>query len=117
MDGYDGNYTMTIYRAPQTDVLVSYVSRNWMATEGGVAGRDFTAESDVLLMPAGLVEAGTVLRSRRCRGLQYQDIIMEYEAKLSRFASSAGGGQSLSFGEQSARRPWDHPEPYTLGDF
>lgn len=113
LGGYEGARTIKIYREPTASVsiLVSYQSRNWMATDGGAAGYAFTSGDDVLLLPRELIEVGCVYRWRRRRGLEYTDVYAEYEAKMSRLSVSSKARRRVSFGEQPARKPWDVPVP------
>lgn len=116
--GYDGSFDVEFYRAPATGVtiLMSYMTNNWMATTGGSAGTAFTLDTDVLLLPRDLVEAGTLFRYRRRHGLGHEPIQAEYEAKMSRYASSATGRRSVMFGDMPLRKPWDVPLPDYIPD-
>lgn len=113
IEGYDGAFTIKIYRAPSASVslLLSYVSKLWKASSAGTAGSTFTADDDILLLPRDLVEAGTLMRLRRRRGLAYEDVQADYEARMSRYASDSTGRRSLNFGSQAPRKPWDVPVP------
>lgn len=111
--GYDGSFDVEFYRAPAIGVtiLMSYMTGYWMATAGGTAGTAFTSETDVLLLPRDLVEAGTLFRYRRRHGLGHEPVQAEYEAKMSRYASNATGRRSVMFGDQPLRKPWEVPLP------
>lgn len=104
--GYDGNFEISFYDEPtaSNSITLSYSTVNWMATSGGTAGSIFTAETDVLLLPRRLVEAGTVWRYRERRGLPYEDKYSEYEALLARTISDQRGRRVVSFGERKMAR-------------
>ena len=57
--GYPGNWTIEFEGAPSSNVILSYVTNNWMVTAGGVKGNMLTADTDELLLPDRLVEVGT----------------------------------------------------------
>lgn len=101
--GYEGNFSISFYDEPSTglEITVSYATENWMATAGGTAGAAFTNETDVLLMPRRVVEAGTVWRYRERRGLPYDDKAMEYETLLSRLINDTRGYRTISMGDKA----------------
>ena len=101
LKGYDGNYTIGFYQNPSSSVsiTVSYVSNLWMADSGGTAGSAFTNSTDVLLMPRRVVETGMVWRFRKRKGLQYADVLAEYEALLERLSNDSRSRKVISFGE------------------
>lgn len=101
LTGYEGNYSLSFYDEPATGltITVSYSTVNWMAN-GGTAGSAFTSESDVLLLPRRVVEAGTVWRFRERRGLPYTDKYNEYEVLMSRLINDSRGYRSISMGEK-----------------
>ena len=104
--GYDGNYSISFYDEPSTgmEIVVSYSTVNWMATSGGTVGNAFTSESDVLILPRRVVEAGTVMRFRERRGLPYLDKNAEYEALISRLINDTRGRRIVSMGEKTGVR-------------
>ena len=59
--GYEGNYTIDLYRSQGTTIL-HYVANVWMANNQGVVGNSFTSDEDVLILPRRLLETGTVWR-------------------------------------------------------
>lgn len=111
--GFDGNYSISFLAEPSTDIIVHYVTNNWMATEGGVAGDIFTADTDVLLFPARLVEAGIIWRWRERKGLPYQDKMSEYEVMIGRYSNDARGRRKVNFGRRKAVR-WQDRVPAVI---
>lgn len=101
LKGYDGNFTIDFFANPSSavSITVSYVSNLWMATSAGVAGTAFTDATDVLLMPRLVVEKGIVWRFRQRKGLQYNDVLAEYEALLERLTNDARSRKIIAFGE------------------
>lgn len=112
LEGYDGNYTLKFYRDPgaASTITVSYCTENWMAASG-TAGSAFTDANDVLLLPRRLVEAGTVLRYRRRRGLPYQDVYIEYETQLSRLINDRRGFRVVNMGGNDDAVRWTELVP------
>ena len=113
LSGYDGNWKISFFNEPSAavDIVISYVTTNWMATDAGVLGSEFTSETDVLLMPREVVEAGAVWRYRERRGLPYMDKYTEYEAKLSRLSNDVRGRRVVSFGEPDTSVRWQDLVP------
>jgi hypothetical protein len=114
VEGYEGNFTISIYREPAAsiEVKIHYITRNWMATAAGVAGYAFTAPTDVLLMPRRVVELGTVMRWRARKGLPSEDVATDYEIEISRLSNDARGRRAVHFGDPHIDlRPWDVPVP------
>lgn len=114
IEGYDGNYTISIYREPESsiEVIVSYVSKNWKANSSGTVGSTFTDSGDVLLLPRRIVEVGTVMRWRERRGLDSSIKRAEFETELNRLSNDRRTRRSIYFGEPYERRlPWDIPVP------
>ena len=103
LGGYDGNWTISFYDAPDDSIEVHYQTVNWMATAGGVAGSMFTAEDDVLLLPRRLVETGTVWRFRQDKGLPYEDKRMEYEALMARMSNDRRSRRIISDNQSNVR--------------
>lgn len=100
--GYDGAWEIEFEGAPDTDIILSYVTNNWMATAGGTVGKAFTAADDVLILPDRLVEVGTIWRWRERKGLPFQDKYIEFNALLGRYLNDVRGRRSVTF--KSARR-------------
>jgi len=102
--GYDGAFEIEFESALDTGdtVVLSYVTKNWMATAGGTVGDMFTEEDDVLVLPDRLVEVGTIWRWRERKGLPYQDKYNEFLALLGRYLNDIRGRRSVSF---KTRRP------------
>lgn len=111
--GYDGNFTIDIYNAPGTGSVIklAYISKNWLATAGGVEGYTFANLDDVLLFPRRVVEAGTVWRFRERRGLPYMDKLNEYEALIARLSNDARGRRIVNFGETDKDIRWQDLVP------
>lgn len=112
--GYDGNYSISIYREPESaiEVKIAYVSNLWMANSSGTAGSAFTATDDVLLLPRRVVEVGSVMRWRERQGLDNSRKQQEYESLIERLSNDSRSRRSVYFGEPyERRRPWDIPVP------
>lgn len=101
--GYEGNYSISLYDEPATglEITLSYATTNWLATASGTVGDTLANESDVLLLPRRVVEAGTVWRYRERRGLPYDDKAMEYESLMARLINDARGYRMISMGEKA----------------
>ncbi len=97
LTGYDGAWSIEFESPPTTDIVISYVTKNWMATAGGTVGNIFTDATDVLILPERLVEAGTVWRWRERKGLPFQDKYQEFNVLLARYLNDARGIRSVSF--------------------
>ena len=106
MSGYEDNWTLEIYTAPSTNqVVVSYVTKNWMAdSSGGTPGSAFTALTDVLLLPRRVIEAGIVWRFRERKGLPFEGKYNEYEVLISRLINDARTRRVINFGESPGRK-------------
>lgn len=115
LEGYEGNWTIDIYRSLGT-IIVSYATTYWKATSGGTAGDTFSDSEDVLLLPHRAVEAGIVWRFRERRGLPYQDKYNEYEALLSRAANDLRGRRVINMGEPSKDVKWQDLVPAFIPD-
>lgn len=113
LSGYDGNWKISFFNEPSAavDIVISYVTTNWMATDAGVLGNEFTSETDVLLMPREVVECGAVWRYRERRGLPYMDKYTEYEAKMARLSNDVRGRRVVSFGEPDTSVRWQDLVP------
>ncbi len=110
--GYDGAYSISFEAAPTTDITLSYVSNNWMATSGGVVGNMLTAETDVLILPDRLVEVGTIWRWRERRGLPFQDKYTEFNTIFSRYLNDLRGRRVVSFKSRRTVRWQDRIPAY-----
>lgn len=97
MTGYEGAFSIEFEGAPDSDIILSYVTINWMATAGGTVGSAFTTEDDVLILPARLVEVGTIWRWRERKGLPFQDKYTEFNMLLGRYLNDLRGRRSVSF--------------------
>lgn len=97
LSGYDGAYSIEFEAAPSSDITVSYVSNNWMATDAGVEGENFTSATDVLILPDRLVEIGTIWRWRERKGLPFQDKYTEFNMLLGRYLNDLRGRRHVSF--------------------
>ena len=111
--GYEGNYTLDLYRDPGSGITINvhYIADVWMVSSGGTEGNQFTDSEDVLLLPRRLVEAGTVYRFRRRRGLFYEDKWKEYEALLSRAQTDSRQLHKVQFGEADRTVKWQDLVP------
>ncbi len=95
--GYDGAYSISFQNYPSSDIILSYVSNNWMASAGGTPGTMLTDATDVLLFPDRLVESGIIWRWRERKGLPFQDKYLEFNALLGRYLNDVRGRRSVSF--------------------
>lgn len=116
--GYLGNHTIDLYNAPASGqaITVNYVSNNWMATGGGDVGKMFTADTDVLIMPRRVVEAGTVWRFRERRGLPYLDRYNEYEGLIARLANETRNRRVVNMGGINRDVRWQDLVPSWIPD-
>lgn len=112
LKGYEGNFTLDIYREPDAgDTLsVHYVSDVWI-TNGGTEKSSFTDADDTLLLPRRLVEAGTVWRFRERRGLPYEDKYAEYTSLMDRALTDSRGLRRIQFGEPDMSVKWQDLVP------
>jgi hypothetical protein len=108
--GYEGNWSIRFLDEPTTNIILSYVSRNWMATAGGAAGYMFTSATDVLLFPDRLIETGIVWRWRERKGLPFSDKYNEHEMLLARYLNDARGIREINFGPKRLVR-WQDRVP------
>ena len=97
--GYDGAWEIEVESALDTgnEIILSYVTNNWMASASGTVGDMFTAADDVLILPDRLVEVGTIWRWRERKGLPFQDKYSEFNMLLSRYLNDARGRRVVSF--------------------
>ena len=110
--GYEGAWEIEVESPLDTGetLTLSYVSNNWMATAGGTVGNMFTAADDVLILPARLVEVGTIWRWRERRGLPFQDKYNEFNLLLARYHNDARGRRAVSFNRKKPMR-WQDRVP------
>lgn len=115
LQGYDQNFTIGLYANPTSSetVTVSYVSNLWMANAAGTAGQDFTDATDVLLLPRRVVELGVVWRFRKRKGLEYSDVLAEYESHIERLSNDSKPRRTVAFGcdANGGSNPMDIPVP------
>ncbi len=97
LSGYDGNWSIEFEAAPSSDIIISYVSSNWMASAGGTVGKMFTAADDVLILPDRLVECGIIWRWRERKGLPFDDKYTEFNVLLARYLNDVRGRRVTSF--------------------
>lgn len=92
--GFPGEYQLYVYPAPGVGetIRIHYISQKWIRS--GTVGSyetspktEFTADEDILALPAAPVQAGIVWRFRERQGLPYQDKYNEYEAQLTRMVN------------------------------
>lgn len=109
--GYPGAFSISFYGFPTSgvDVMISYMTHNWMAN-AGVPGNAFTDAADICLIPRRIMETGIVWRWRERRGLPYQDKYMEYEALMTRMANDYNGRRTIAFGDAQRVR-WQDQVP------
>lgn len=108
--GYDGAWEIEFESPPDSDITISYVSNNWMATAGGTVGNMLTDATDVLLFSDRLVEAGVIWRWRERKGLPFQDKYLEFNALLTRYLNDVRGRRVVSFQGKKAMR-WQDRVP------
>jgi len=115
--GYEGNYTIDIYRNPETgeDLSVHYVSTVWI-TNASTEKSEFTDPDDTLLLPRRLVESGTVWRFRERRGLPYEDKFAEYEMLMNRALIDSRNLRTIQFGEPDRSVKWQDLVPAFIPD-
>ena len=110
--GYEGNYSISFEAPPSTDIVLSYVSKNWMASAGGTVGSMFTAETDVLLFPDRLIETGTIWRWRERRGMPFQDKYNEFNMLFGRYLNDIRGRRVVNFQSRRTVRWQDRVPAY-----
>lgn len=111
--GYDGNWQISFYPNPATgaSITVSYVTDKWMASAAGTAGDTFSAEDDVLIYPRRPIELGAIWRWRRDKGLDYSDVLAEYEAWVATTSNRLNGRFVIDFGGRHTEKPMRVPVP------
>ena len=114
VSGYEGNYSISFYMEPAAanEIVVSYITHNWMANSGGTAGKMFTSAEDVLLLPRRAVEAGIIWRWRERKGMPFQDKYMEYEALVARLSNDSRQRRVINFGARKMVRWQDQIPAY-----
>lgn len=105
--GFPGSYTIDFYDEPSAglEVVVSYVSENWI-DNAGTKKTAFTDPDDTLLLPRRIVEVGTVWRWRERKGLPFQDKYNEYEALMGRLSNDTRGHRVVDMGERQTDVRW-----------
>jgi len=114
IQGYDENFTISVFQEPSASVEITlhYISRNWLDDGAGTKKWQFTADTDVCLLPRKLVELGTVKRWRDRKGLDTTSVERALEVELSRNANDSKSRRVINFGAPLERqRPWDVPAP------
>lgn len=103
--GFPGEYQLYVFPAPGVGetIRIHYVSRKWIRRgEVGnyetTSGEEFSADTDILALPAPPVTAGIVWRFRERQGLPYQDKYSEYEAQLARMNNDMRLRRVISMG-------------------
>lgn len=115
--GFPEEYTMEIYRDPSTPitVYVNYVTDKWVGTPNAgtqTPTSSFTADTQTLLLPRRLVEAGTIARWRERYGVVSDDKRMEFESLITRYSNDSRNRRSVRFGGAAdPGKPWDIPVP------
>lgn len=93
-------------------VTVSYVTRNWLRSSGGILGEEIGAATDVVLIPEEIAFLGTVWRFRRIKGMSFGDINAEYEIRVSRAINDGRGLRTINMGGRDAPvKPMEIPTP------
>jgi hypothetical protein len=107
MIGYEGAWQIEFLPALETgsEVLVSYVSDNWLIN-GSTRKAALSDAADVSLLPRRLVERGIIMRFRQRSGMEYADVASEYEAQLHRFAVDSRTARKIDFGGARDGRRW-----------
>lgn len=106
-------FTVEFYRPLDTgdEVIVSYVSNNWLKI-GSTDGSEWTDDEATLLLPSELVRIGCVWRFKKRKGFPFQADLNEYEGKLARLANQRRRRQVISYGESSDEmKPMRVPVP------
>lgn len=87
-------------------IVASYVTTQWIMG-GSAKSSDWSSESDTPMLPARLLELGTIWRWRRKKGMAYADQQIEYEMELSRRANDDRGQQVIDMnGPANVGRRW-----------
>ena len=113
LSGYEGNWEISFLTEPaaSVEIIINYVTDAWMASAAGTVGKAFTDETDLLILPRRVVEAGTVWRYRERRGLPYLDKYNEYEALVARLSNDTRTRRVVSFGEADNNVRWQDLVP------
>ena len=75
------NNLLIFIPALTADVVIRYISKNW-AINGSTEIDELTSDDDVPLFSSQLLGLGILWRYRRAKGLAYQDLVDEFEARL-----------------------------------
>ena len=113
--GYEGAWQMGFQRPLETDVacVISYVSSDWIVNSGTFKP-ELTDANDQSILPRRLVESGIVMRFRQRKGLEYGDVMRDYEVQLARFQNDSRTLRKVDFGAVPVRGPFDIPVPDVL---
>jgi hypothetical protein len=110
-----GGWSIEFFRPLETGqrIIVSYISDNWIFQPGPGGGlkAEFTALSDVSMIPRRIMESGVVWRFRERKGLEFLDKKSEYEALLARMSNEGRTRRTVNFGARAQRWPFDVPVP------
>jgi hypothetical protein len=111
--GYPGASTISIFGAPSSgiEIIISYVSANWCKNANTDLASILTDAEATLLIPRRVVEAGTVMRWRERKGLQYERKAAEYEVLIARLSNDTRVRREILFSDCPVRNPWDIPVP------
>ena len=113
LEGYPGAYTIKFENDLTTgrEVIVSYMS-DLIVYDGSAYSSTFDADTDVLLLPPRLVEAGIVTRFRARRGMDPAPYSSIFEAELSRLTMDSGNIRTINFaGGSDEYKPMRVPVP------
>lgn len=110
--GYEGAWQMGFQRPLETGVacVVSYVSSAWIVN-AGTPKSELTDPDDQSILPRRLIEAGIVMRFRQRKGLDYGDVVRDYEMQMARFQNDSRTLRKVDFGAVPVRGPFDIPVP------
>jgi hypothetical protein len=113
--GYEGAWQIGFQRPLETGVatVVSYVSSCWIVN-GSECKDVLSSADDESILPRRLVEAGIVMRFRQRKGLDYGDVMRDYEMQMGRFQNDTRTLRKVDFGAVPVRGPFDIPVPDVL---
>jgi hypothetical protein len=77
-----------------------YVSKNWCASQGGVAQAAYAADTDVALLDETLIQLGLRWRFMMAKGLDYAEYMATYEREVEQAMARDGGSSMLSLSPQ-----------------
>ena len=112
LTGFPGAWRIEFQRPLEAGItaVVSYVSENWVLN-GSTQKASFSNAEDQAMFPRKLLEKGIVARFRKRKGLEYADVMAEYEALMARYSNDTRTRRRISFASTQARSPWDVPVP------